>query len=154
MFERMCILKIHFAIFCDSVKWHLSQLYKVIRLFQGNTSVPIWSPKLTLSCWTGLISGWVTGEVRLVLLCSFAHSTSSIVRELGFSRSQPDFFSGFPPSPKSTPSQKHLHGLGTVLRDHAWPFGGSLKHLPYAFDRSRLSYALRSSALGVASKSD
>ena len=51
-------------------------------------------------------------------------------------------------------SQSKTSGLGAVLRDHAWPFGGSLKHLSYAFGRSRLSYALRSSALGVASKSD
>ena len=64
-------------------------------------------------------------EVRLALYSTFVPPTSAVCG-LSFSRSQPDFFSGysgFPPSPKSTPSQKHWLLCSGIMHDRlavAW----------------------------------
>ena len=120
-----------------------------IQLVQGKTPAPIWTLKLSplgqseypdgqqswcpcaiylgKSVWRCILRlrllppqsymGWVS--VYLNLTCGF------------FSK-----YSGFPPSPKSAPSQKQ-------------PFGVNLIHLSYAFVRSRLSCSLCNSVLGA-----
>ena len=99
-----------------------STTLKVVRLFQGETLVSIWSPKLSpvgrvnmqMDNHPGVPVLYTWGsQVGIVLYIYLAPPTSAIVCGRVFNRSQPDLtvfsgYSSFPATPKSTPSQKNL----------------------------------------------
>ena len=135
----------------DTVCNYTARTRRRVRLTpKGNTGSRLFTE--VKPCWTGLISGWVTIWIDFLWCTRLksitpSTSTTNVLCELSFSRSQPDFEGlfralRFLPSSKST-----LSGCGAVLRGHTWVVfrDRAPSWLHSLFDPTSLSCVLRNS---------